>query len=223
MGFRYLETDLHVTADGVLVAFHDERLDRVTNRRGRIAELPWDAVAGAVVEGSESVLAFADLLERFPDARINLDPKDDAVVAHLAKILLSADAVNRVCVSSFRRRRARRVKRLVEQASTMPLCTGAGPLGTFLLVCGVPFHRPFRHLDVVQVPARWGPIPVVTRRFVRRAHRRGLHVHVWTVDQPDEIRRLFDLGVDGVMSDDLEALAGVLAERGAGLQPPECG
>src|SRR5688572_11562358 len=78
LGYRYLETDVHTTADGELVAFHDDRLDRVTDRTGMVAELPWSTVRAARVDGREPIPLLEDLLGAFPEARVNIDPKADS-------------------------------------------------------------------------------------------------------------------------------------------------
>ena len=77
LGYRYVETDVHLTADGVLVAFHDDRLDRVTDATGAIADLTWDRVRRARVAGVDPIPRFEELLAAWPDLRINIDPKDD--------------------------------------------------------------------------------------------------------------------------------------------------
>ncbi|HOI03614.1 MAG TPA: glycerophosphodiester phosphodiesterase family protein, partial [Dermatophilaceae bacterium] len=83
LGYRFLETDVHATADGRLVAFHDEHLDRVTDRAGAIAELPWSEVAAARIAGSQPIPSLDDLLDAFPEARINIDIKAPGAVVPL--------------------------------------------------------------------------------------------------------------------------------------------
>src|SRR5687767_12218149 len=95
LGYRYVETDVHVTADGVLLAFHDDVLDRVTDRQGVIGELPYAAVAEARVAGAEPIPRFEDLLGAFPDLRVNVDPKHDAAVEPLADALRRCAATER--------------------------------------------------------------------------------------------------------------------------------
>ncbi|MCX2970052.1 MULTISPECIES: glycerophosphodiester phosphodiesterase [Streptomyces] len=213
LGYRYLETDVHATADGALVAFHDDTLDRVTDGRGRIADLPWSAVAAARVGGREPVPLFADLLREFPHTRWNIDVKADAAVEPLLRVLREQDAWDRVCVGSFDERRVVRARGLA-----------GARLATSLGTCGVLALRlrswrlpaPVRPSALAaQVPRRHGPVPVADRAFVRTAHRLGLQVHVWTVNDAAHMRELLDLGVDGIMTDRLELLREVLAERGA--------
>ncbi|MGM0574731.1 MAG: glycerophosphodiester phosphodiesterase [Myxococcota bacterium] len=210
LGFRYLETDAHLTSDGVLLAFHDDVLDRVTDRTGRVADLPWSEVRRARVGGTEPIPRLEDLLSTLPDARINIDPKSDAAVEPLAAILERHDALDRVCVGSFSDHRLRRMRRRLGPR----LCTSMGPREVLRLVgcsLGLPTGR--FAADCAQVPVRHKGIPVVTSRFVRAAHRRDLQVHVWTVNDADEMRRLLDLGVDGLITDRPSVLKALLQER----------
>ena len=214
LGYRYLETDVHVTADGVLVAFHDDTLDRVSDQVGRIADLPWSTVSKARVgaDGEESVPRFEDLLGAWPDVRINVDPKHDSAVEPLIDALHRTAAFDRVCVGAFSDRRLARVRRL----GGPRLATSLGPrdIGRLRAASyGVP-TGPLPS-PCVQVPLRRGRIPLVDPRFVDAAHRRGMQVHVWTIDDADEMRRLLDLGVDGIMTDRPAVLRDVLEERSA--------
>ncbi len=211
LGFTHLETDVHVTADGVAIAFHDESLDRVTDREGTVADLPWSEVRRARVSGTDEIMRLDDLLAAFPDTRVNLDPKHDAAVEPLADALRATDAVERVCVCSFDDARTEQVRSIVGR----DLCVGAGPRTIAALVLRS-FRLPARvqQVHVAQVPLKHGRVPIVRRGFVDAAHRLGIHVHVWTIDERSEMERLLDLGVDGLMTDRPETLRDVFADRG---------
>jgi glycerophosphoryl diester phosphodiesterase len=212
LGYRYLETDAHVTADGVLVAFHDDRLDRVTDRAGVIADLPWREVKEAKVDGREPIPLLEDLLAAWPDVRINIDPKQDAVAEPLAAAILRTGATDRVCVGAFSDKRIAKVKVLTGPS----LCTSMGPREVARLVSasrGGPGRGGVRS-PCAQVPTRQGRVPLVTPRFVETAHRHGIQVHVWTIDDRAEMERLLDLGVDGIMTDRPQVLKDLLVERG---------
>lgn len=212
LGYRYLETDAHVTADGVPVAFHDDRLDRLTDRRGAIGDLPWAEVRAARVRARDEIPRLEDLLTAWPDVRVNIDPKHGAAVDPLIDLVKRTGTIDRVCFGAFSDKRLARIR-----AGLGPrVCTSAGPRQVARLAAasrGLPGGR--FSAACVQVPVRQGPIPLVTERFVAAAHDRGLDVHVWTINDPTEMRRLLDLGVDGIMTDDAEALKAVLTERGA--------
>ncbi|MFJ8472663.1 glycerophosphodiester phosphodiesterase [Kitasatospora sp. NPDC094011] len=216
LGYRYLETDVHATADGVLVAFHDSRLDRVTDRAGAVAELPWETVRRARIGGTEPVPLLEDLLGAFPAARFNVDVKAAPAVGPLVEAIRRTNAWDRVCVGGFSDSRIAAVR----AAAGPRLATSLGPrevarlrlrslAGPLLPEPGTPFAG-----ICAQVPERHRGIRVVDRAFVRAAHRLGLQVHVWTVDDPTRIRALLDLGVDGIMADRIDVLRDVLGERG---------
>ncbi|MFW2332884.1 glycerophosphodiester phosphodiesterase [Ilumatobacter sp.] len=210
LGYTYLETDVHATADGVLVAFHDAELDRVTDRTGAIAELPWSEVRQARVDGREPIPLFEELMEAFPDARMNIDCKADRAVEPLIASLRRLDCLDcldRVLIGSFSDSRLRRLRQEFGDA----LATSFGPkqIVAWRLTGFVPWGG-----QVAQVPVSSGPVSLVTRRVIERAHRRGVQVHVWTIDDPAEMHRLLDLGVDGIMTDRPSVLKDVFVERG---------
>ncbi len=212
-GYRYLETDVHATSDGALVAFHDATLDRVTDARGAIAELPWSRVRRARVGGTEPLPLFEELLEEFPEARWNVDVKAEAALAPLIGLLRRTGAWDRVCVGSFSEARVARAQLLGGPRLATSLGT-RGVLGLRLRSYRLPARS--RHSAVcVQVPERHGRLRVVDRAFVRAAHALGLQVHVWTVNDAGRMAALLDLGVDGIMTDHIETLRTVLTERGA--------
>ncbi|MFF7633209.1 glycerophosphodiester phosphodiesterase [Kitasatospora sp. NPDC008050] len=216
LGYRYLETDVHVTADGVLVAFHDSRLDRVTDRAGVVRELPWHTVSEARIAGTEPIPLLEDLLGEFPRARFNIDVKAAEAVQPLVEVIRRTNAWDRVCVGGFSDTRLAAVR----AAAGPRLATSLGPrevarlrlrslAGPLLPGRGAPWSG-----VCAQVPERHRGVRVVDRAFVRAAHRLGLQVHVWTVDDATRIRALLDLGVDGIMADRIDVLRDVLEERG---------
>lgn len=212
-GYRYLETDVHVTADGRLVAFHDATLDRLTDGTGRIADLPWSDVRHARVAGGEPVPLFEDLLTEFPEVRWNVDCKAESALFLLLGLIGRTGAWDRVCVGSFSEARVARAQRLAGPRLATSYGT-RGVLGLRLRSWGLP--AAVRGSAVAaQVPERQSGVPVVDARFVRTAHALGLQVHVWTVNEADRMHRLLDLGVDGIMTDHIETLRTVLSERGA--------
>nr|WP_223198490.1 glycerophosphodiester phosphodiesterase [Solihabitans fulvus] len=213
-GFRYLETDVHATSDGVVVVHHDAVLDRTTDGVGAVAGLPWSVVGAAKVGGREPVCRLEDALEELPGAFFNIDVKSDAAVGPVLGVLRRSGALDRVCLASFSDARLARLRRLGGPG----LLTSMGPLSVGALwasgrVAGLPVGGVVRGA-MAQVPVRQGPLTVVDGRFVAAARRRGVEVHVWTVDEEVEMRRLLDLGVDGLVTDRPDVLREVLRSRG---------
>lgn len=211
LGYRYLETDVHATADGRLVAFHDATLDRVTDGHGAISGLRWSEVARARVAGTEPIPLLEDLLGAWPDVMVNLDPKHDGAVLGLAEALRRTGAYDRVCIAAFSGTRLARLRRL----TGYQVCTALGPRAiAHLRASPGTFPPEPPGVGCVQVPSRWGRVEVVTPAFVRHARGKGLAVHVWTVDDPAEMGRLLDLGVEGIFTDRPRVLRQVLEKRG---------
>jgi glycerophosphoryl diester phosphodiesterase len=212
LGYRYLETDVRATRDGVVVVIHDPFLDRVSDREGAVEELSWAELSRARLAGDQAVPRLDELLERWPEARWNIDAKADAVVDPLAEVVRRAGALDRVCLTSFSDRRVARLR----AALGPPLCTGMGPwaLGRLRLGAAGFGRRSLEAFGAAQVPLRWNRVPVLDGTLLRRAHRYGLAVHAWTIDDGATMDRLLDLGVDGLMTDRPRLLKAVLARRG---------
>ncbi len=217
LGYRHIETDVQASRDGVAVIFHDDTLDRMTGAAGRIDEHEWCTLARLRTARGEPLLRLDEALAAFPRTYFNVDAKTGAAVEPIARAVRDADAVGRVCAGSFDVRRTLRL----QHALGPRLCWSPSHLGVFRLwLAGwhVPLAKPpFR---VVQVPPRFRGAAVVTPRFVQAAHARAVQVHVWTVDDPAEMDRLLDMGVDGLMTDRPRLLRSVLQRRGAWQPAP---
>jgi glycerophosphoryl diester phosphodiesterase len=209
LGYAYLETDAHASSDGTLFAFHDKTLDRVTDRTGAIADLPAAAVAAAKIAGTDQIPLLEDLIGTWPDIRFNIDVKDWPAAAPLAQVIRRTDAWDRVCITSFSASRLRATRKLLER----PVCMAASPVGAAALRSGLPgrmLAQPFarRSVRCAQLP-----IGLATAPLISRAHAAGLAVHVWTVNDATTMRTLLDLGVDGIMTDQIELLREVMLSR----------
>ena len=216
LGFGYLETDVRTTSDGVLMAFHDETLDRVTDSTGPLSAYSLRELAGVRVGGTEPIPTLEDVLVRWPDVRLNVDIKDAAGAAALAALIEKHQAHDRVLVTSFSdRRRLDCLRRL-----SSPAASSAGSFSTaaLLLLSPLGLGRLIARLgrfQAVQVPVSFRGVPVVRPAFVRRCHSAGIEVHVWTINTRPLMEGLLDLGVDGLVSDRADLLAEVLSERGS--------
>ena len=214
MGYRYLETDVRVTADGVLAVFHDPTLERVTDRTGRIDALPWSEVSTARIGGREPILRLEDLLGAWPDVRFNLDIKAAGVLAPLVRTVRRLKVADRICLASFSDARIAAARRLLGPA----VCTALGPRGVAALRLSSYSPRAAGlvriQAGVAQVPLQLGGRALVDERFLAAAHARDLQVHVWTVDTEKEATSMLELGVDGLMTDRPAMLRELLEKRG---------
>ncbi|HEV2373620.1 MAG TPA: glycerophosphodiester phosphodiesterase family protein [Streptosporangiaceae bacterium] len=242
-GYEYLETDVQATADGVLIAFHDRTLTRVTGVPGRIARLKYAEIADARIDGTEPIPLMEDLLSAWPTARFNIDVKDAGAIEPLAAVLHRTNAWDRVCVVSFSYTRLRATRRALGR----PVCMAASPFGNAVVRFGprsqgasvgphrpggtapappadparpraagaaAPARRMAAWLDRTWMRCTQIPVSVATEPFLARAHALGLPVHVWTVNDRPTMERLLDMGVDGIMTDETQTLREVLQARG---------
>ncbi|PZF90991.1 glycerophosphodiester phosphodiesterase [Micromonospora endophytica] len=213
LGYRYVETDVHATADGVAVVFHDATLQRLTGQRSRVAALRWADLATVRVGGDAAVPRLDEVLDAWPQVRFNIDVKSDRAVLPTVATLARVDAHERVLLASFSDGRLARLRALTRGR----VATSLGVRGVARLrwasLTGRPLRLP-RSVVAAQVPVRYGRLPVVDRRLLRTAHRCGLQVHVWTIDDPAEMHELLDLGVDGIMTDHVGVLRDVYRSRG---------
>lgn len=216
LGYRHLETDVHLSADGIAVIIHDPTLDRVTDSHGEVRHIRADVITAAKVGGREPIPLLSEVLAALPDAFLTIDLKAAGTPLAVWREIQQHRAQDRVCVGSFSNLRLWRFRRLARGR----VATSAGWLGCLALRL-----LPAALTDVLHSPAPVYQVPeqvevagwrltVVTAEFVRRAHRLGKQVHVWTVDDPAQQRRLLDRGVDGLVSDRIEVLREVLRRRG---------
>ena len=214
LGYDFLETDVHATRDGVLLAFHDTLLDRVTDGDGALADATYDEVVPRRIGGREQIPTLAELFAEFPEARFNIDLKSESAVPLLVRFIDEHEAHDRVLVGSFSLRRLNRFRTLTRGR----VATSASPLEVLafrFLPSGRLADRLTRgRVAALQVPHRKGPLTVTTPGLVRRAHAVGKHVHSWTIDDAAEMIELLDRGVDGLMTDRTDILKDVLAARG---------
>jgi glycerophosphoryl diester phosphodiesterase len=210
LGYAYLETDVHATADGTVIAFHDKSLDRVTDRAGRIAQLTAAEVAAARIGGTEPIPVLADLIMAWPDVRFNLDIKDEPAIVPLVEVLRGTNSWDRVCLTSFSGRRLEATRRLLPR----PVCSAAAPAGIGAIRAGLPARTLAARFSARSVRCAQIPFGMATSRFIDRAHAAGLQVHAWTVNDPAVMATLLSLGIDGIMTDQTELLRDVLLARG---------
>lgn len=211
LGFTHVELDVHASRDGAVVIHHDETLERLTGDPRRLDNLELPELRGLRTRRGAGLPLLEELLAAFPHLFVNIEVKSDAVVEPLAGVIRRADALARVCVGSFSPRRTERLRTLLGPG----LCWSPAHLGVarlWLLGWGLPFGA--GPAPVVQVPPAYRGIAVVTPRFVRAAHARGVQVQVWTVDDADQIDALLDMGVDGIMSDRPRLLRARMQARG---------
>lgn len=225
-----LEMDVRSTRDGEVVVIHDETVDRTTNGRGRIEDLSFrqlrrldagyrflDPAGEPSFRGSGvTVPRFEEVLTALPDVRINVETKDARSAPGLVETILRNGAEDRVLVAAEVEGHRRSV-----MGYPGPWGASRRDLVRFFLAIHSPLFSAYSpSCDALQVPEVYGGIRIVSRRFLREAHRRNLPVHVWTVNETPDMERLLDMGVDGIQTDRPDRLAPILCRRFRRPEPP---
>jgi len=211
MGYRFIETDVQATADNVLLVFHDEELSRLTDGEGEVASLPHSVVRQAKIDGTEPIMTLEEALVTFPETHFNIDIKSDHALEPTLELVQKMNVLNRVCLACFSDRRLSRIRDQLGRVA----CTGAGPRDVAALKFaswGLRFLHSRCHC--AQVPVSEYGITLPTRRFITFCNARDIAVHVWTIDEADEMRRLIRLGVNGIMSARPSLLKQIAQEEG---------
>jgi glycerophosphoryl diester phosphodiesterase len=216
MGVDILELDIHTSADGVLVVRHDPTVDATTNGSGAIASFSlsevkaldagyrWSADGGRTFPYRDqgiSIPTLAEVFSAFPDIGINIDIKtqDPAVVAPFVDLLRRFERTNNVMVGSFHDDQLLRFRRLCPEAAT---AAGVGETRLLFVLNLLRLGRLYRPTaNAFQIPEYSGQLHIVTPGFVRSAHAKDVEVHIWTVNETADMRRLLDWGVDGIITD----------------------
>ena len=224
-GVDVLEIDIWRTKDGVIVVQHDKRVDRTTDGHGEIktftlqelqqldAGYRWSIDGAYPYRGAGHIVPTLDeVLEQFPDACFNIDIKEnsDELIGELGDLLQKHDAHGRVRVASFHQEALRKFRKLYPN---VPTSAGSGEIIRFIILSKLCltflYDPPF---SALQVPVKFGILNVVNTTLIEAAHRKGIEVHPWTINDPDEMRRLIELGVDGIITDYPDRLKQVLGE-----------
>ena len=202
LGITHLETDVHVSADGVAVVAHDPDLARVGGADTRVDELTVRELAELDLGEGQHMPTLAETLDGFPDAFFNIDLKTMDAVAPAVDAISAAGAHDRVLLTSFSERRRRAALRLLPEVAT----SASGPRFAGALLASVVHGGPLvraalRGLHAVQIPERALGLETVTPARIRAFHAAGVEVHVWTINDANTMRTLLERGVDGIVTD----------------------
>ncbi len=222
-GYHYVETDVQMTEDGVVVVFHDDTLERCTNGVGRVAEWLWedlrhlDAAYSFTVDGESfplrgkgiGVSRLDDTLDRYQDLCLNIDLKADGSEWAVAEVIKRMGREDTVLIGSFSDRRIAKFRRITKGR----VATSAGPRDSIAMYAASRIGRglPARG-DAYQLPYKTKGV-VADKRLIDAVHGSGKQIHLWTVNERHEMQKFLDLGVDGIITDRPDILNEVMEER----------
>jgi glycerophosphoryl diester phosphodiesterase len=223
LGYSYVETDIRVTRDGIVVVFHDETLERTTNGVGKVSDWDWedlrhlDAGYRFSPDGESfpnrgagvAISRLDETFDRYPDVCFNIDLKAPGSEWAVAEVIARMRATDRALVGSFNDRRIARFKRITKGS----VATAAGPSASIAMYAASRVGRTVRRgVDAYQLPMKVRGV-AVDQKLVDAVHESGAQLHIWTVNEPEPMGELLDLGVDGIVTDRPDILNYVLEER----------
>lgn len=207
-GATHIESDTHSTSDGHAVLFHDDSLDRVAGVSRDISELTLNELKAIRLRYGSEIPTLEEVLVAFPEVHLNLDIKSKMAIEPTVRAIERHQAHDRVLVSSFSERRRQQALSLL----TKPVATSASMALVVMawlshqFAFGYGFQRITRDIDAFQIPVGKGLVRLATRGFIQRAKRSNTEVHFWTINSPDQMRALLELGADGIVTDRVDLL-----------------
>jgi len=210
LGFVFMETDVQSTSDGKVVIFHDSDLKRVAGLNKKVSDFTFKEIKEVDLIHGGRIPSLEETLSSFPNLRFNIDIKVDSAVEETIRIVKDHHALDRVCLAAFSTKRLNRIRHLTGS----DLCSSMGQAEIVrLLFSSYGLKLKASPGFCAQVPVSQFGIPIVTSRFVKKVHDLNKFIHVWTIDETQEMYRLIDLGVDGLMTDKPTVLKEALVAR----------
>jgi glycerophosphoryl diester phosphodiesterase len=202
VGADILETDVHLSRDGEVIISHDPVLDRVAGRPGAVRDLTWRDLAEMDLGGGVGFCRLGDALEAFPTARFNIDLKTPEVVDAFVDVIRATGSVDRVLAASFDEGTRARAVSLLPGVTTSATTRHVVPALVHGLTGNLSkINSVFEGIHAIQSPLRYWGVPLVTRRFVSQVVDLGKQFHVWTINDPEHMASLYQLGVTGIVTD----------------------
>jgi len=205
MGYKYIETDLRMTKDNEVIAFHDPDLKRLFNLDAQVKDLTFNEIAILFREKNCSLLTLEDALKKFPKIHFNVDLKVKEVIQDSIKVVENLNAFNRVCFASFH---SSHTKKILQHNQNAIVSMGLKDVALFKF-----FKFKNEKIKIIQIPLKWKGIKVLTRNLIQKVDKSNLLVHVWTVNDRKTINYLIDLGVNGIVTDEPELLMKIMKQR----------
>jgi len=203
---------VHASKDRIAVISHDPVLDRVASRPGNIADFTLAQLQRMDLGSGHGFVSLEETLDAYPETFFNIDVKSADAVIPTASAIINAGAVERVLVSSFSESRRRATLRLLPGVAT----SASGPVFAAALLAATAGVTPLLrkilgHIDAVQIPERALGISTTSPTMISMFHRAGVEVHVWTINETSDMRRLLAAGVDGIVTDRADRALDVIA------------
>lgn len=204
LGYKYIETDLRETKDGKIITFHDANIKRITGSNITINRSSLSDIRMRRLPKNETIPTIDEVLEELPDSYFNMDLKVSNMEEKVIKKIKSHNALDRICLGSFNSKTIKKINVLEPK-----IITSMG----LAQVVKYKFFNIKSNSKLIQIPVSWNGIKVITKGFIEKLHNDNLKVHVWTINKENEMQRLIDMGVDGIMTDNAIGLMNVMKKN----------
>ena len=204
LGYKYIETDLRETIDGKIITFHDANIKRITGSNVTINRSSLADIRMRRLPKNESIPTIDEILEELPNSYFNMDLKVPNMEEKVLKKIKSHNALDRICLGSFNSKTIKKINVLEPK-----IITSMG----LAQVVKYKFFNIKSNSKLIQIPVSWNGIKVITKGFIEKLHNDNLKVHVWTINKENEMQRLIDMGVDGIMTDNAIGLMNVMKKN----------
>ncbi len=205
MGYKFIETDLRMTLDREVIAFHDPDLKRLFNLDLQVKNLTFNEITNLFREKNCRLLTLEDAFKEFPTIHFNIDLKVKEVVQDSIDIVADLNAFDRVCFASFR---SSHTEKVLQNNQNAIVSMGIKDVALYKF-----FKIHNKNIKIIQIPLKWKGIKVLTRNLIQKAYKSNLLVHVWTINDRNIINNLIDIGVNGIVTDEPELLMEIMKER----------
>ena len=211
LGFVFIETDVQATKDGHVVIFHDASLKRMAGVNKSINELTLKEINEINLLSGGKIPLLSEALETFPDLRFNIDIKTEDALEETIQIIKKMNFLDKTCLASFSSSRLKRIKNLAGPEA----CISSGQMDIFKMMCqSIGIELQATMSQCAQIPVKQWGVPVLTKRFIKTAKKQNKFVHVWTIDDIDQMFELIEFGVDGLMTDKPSVLKEAMLKKG---------
>ena len=203
LGYRWLETDVQISKDGVLYAIHDDNLKNITGKNVKIHDLGSDDLDQVLIKGKYNIPRLEKLLQKFNDATFNLDSKNINSAKALVKLLNREKFFKNLCLGSFSHKTLQYIRKSLKR----DFPTTFSPMEVFSLLVDIKLDREPRYRgNYLQIPEGYFGYKLVSKKLLDFCKKNKIKVHIWTINESNKMKNLIAMGVDGIMTDKCRSL-----------------
>ena len=206
LGYRWFETDVQISKDGFLYAIHDSNLNRIVGSNININQLNSEDLDQILISGKHRIPRLDLLLRKFPDVTFNLDAKNIHAAKALVTLLNSDKSFQNVCLGSFSYKTMNYIRKFLKRDLPMSFSQSE----VLSLILNIKFNKDAKYnASYLQIPKSYLGYKLISKKLLNYCKKNGIKVHVWTINERNEMKNLIGIGVDGIITDNCRTLLDV--------------